>query len=244
MRFPDLTSFALHIIAMLFMLCDHLWATVIPGNDWLTCVGRLAFPIFAFMIVEGYFYTRNLRNYVLRLLIFAVIAEIPFNLMYIGSVIFPFHQNVMWTFLIGIGAIHLNECSRKKGKAWLTVLTAAATIAAGYLLGILTFVDYNGAGVLTLLAFYFFRGRKWWCYAGQLAALVFINFELLSGMEYELSLFGGSFFFPQQGLAVLALIPIWLYKGRQGHHSKWFRYLCYSFYPAHMLLLYIIRTFS
>ncbi len=241
--FPELSSFALHIIAMLFMLCDHLWATVISGNDWLTCVGRLAFPIFAFMIVEGYFHTKSLKKYVFRLLIFAVIAEIPFNFMYIGSAVFPFHQNVIWTFLIGIGAIHLNESTCKKKKLWLTILTAAGTIVAGYLLGMIAFVDYNGAGVLTLLAFYFFRGRKWWCYLGQSMALIFINFELLSGLQYELSLFGSTFYFPQQGLAVLALVPIWLYKGRQGYHSKWFRYLCYAFYPAHMLILHLVRTF-
>ena len=239
----DLSSCALHIIAMLLMLCDHMWATVIPGNDWLTCIGRAAFPIFAFMIVEGCFHTKSLKKYLLRMLIFAVVAEIPFNLMYIGAPFFPFHQNVMWTFLIGMGAIQLNELARKRKKLLLSMLTAAGTALAGYLLGTITFVDYGGAGVLTVLAFYFFRGRNWWCYIGQAAALIFINFELLSGLQYELSLFGSTLYFPQQGFAMLSLLPIWLYSGRQGYHSKWFRYFCYAFYPAHMILLHIIRTF-
>ena len=76
----ETTSMSLHIMAMVFMLCDHLWATIVPGNDWLTCVGRLAYPIFAFMIVEGYFHTHNLEKYVMRLLMWAVISEIPFDL--------------------------------------------------------------------------------------------------------------------------------------------------------------------
>ena len=55
----EITSFHLHIIAMALMLCDHLWATVVPGNDWLTDIGRIAFPIFAYMTVEGFFHTKN-----------------------------------------------------------------------------------------------------------------------------------------------------------------------------------------
>ncbi len=239
----DLSSAALHIIAMLLMLCDHMWATVISGNEWMTCIGRIAFPIFAFMIVEGYMHTSNLKKYVLRMLIFAAITEIPFNLMFAGGLIYPFHQNVLWTFLLGIACIHLNEKARKNGRLWLRILTAIGTCSIGYLAGLFTFVDYNGAGVLTVLAFYFFRGRKWWNYLGQAAALIYINFGLFGGQQYEIPLFGCTFDFPQQGFAVLALIPIWLYKGRQGYHSKWFKYLCYAFYPAHMLILYIISAF-
>ena len=59
----EITSMWLHILAMAFMLCDHLWGTVIPGNEWLTCIGRISFPIFAFMIVEGYFHTKNIKKY-------------------------------------------------------------------------------------------------------------------------------------------------------------------------------------
>ena len=104
----ETTSFSLHIMAMVFMLCDHLWGTIVPGADWLTCIGRLTFPIFAFMIVEGYFHTKNLKKYVYRLLVFAILSEIPFNLAMGSRVIYPIHQNVLWTFLIGIALIHFN----------------------------------------------------------------------------------------------------------------------------------------
>ena len=67
------------------MLMDHLWATLFPAQEWLTCAGRLAFPIFAFMTVEGYFRTHNFRKYVFRLFLFALISEIPFDLMYGGT---------------------------------------------------------------------------------------------------------------------------------------------------------------
>ena len=105
----EVTSFVLHILAMAFMLCDHLWASIVPGNDWLTVIGRIAFPIFAFMTVEGFFHTKNLGKYVKRLLFFALVSEIPFNLVAGGSFFYPFHQNVLWTFLIGIGLMWINE---------------------------------------------------------------------------------------------------------------------------------------
>ena len=127
----DISTFVLHIIAMIFMLCDHLWATLIPGNQWLTCLGRLAFPMFAYMTVEGYFHTSNLKRYVLRLLLLAVISEIPFNLMYSSSFIYPFHQNVIWTLLLGIGLIHVNEFAARKDKLWLRIGTGCITVLLG-----------------------------------------------------------------------------------------------------------------
>ena len=110
----EITSMWLHIFAMITMLCDHLWATVIPGNDWLTRLGRLAFPVFAFTTVEGYFKTNNLKKYVQRMLIFALISEIPFNLIMGSSFIYPLHQNVLWTFLISIGLMYLLEKTKQK----------------------------------------------------------------------------------------------------------------------------------
>ena len=232
----ETTSFSLHIMAMLFMLCDHLWGTVVNGNDWLTCIGRLTFPIYAFMIVEGYFHTKDLKKYGKRLLLFAIISEIPFNLAMGSSLFYPLHQNVLWTFLISIGLIHWNE-KAKEQQRWKRILTGLATLCISYIGGIITFVDYYNAGIFMVLTFYFFRGNKWWHYLGQLLCMWYINCEMLGGFGYEISLFGDTHFIARQGFALLALIPIWLYRGRQGYHSKKLQQAYYWFYPLHLLIL-------
>ena len=239
----ELTAAVLHIIAMTLMLMDHLWATLLPAREWLTCAGRVAFPIFAFMAVEGYFHTRSFKKYILRMLLFAVLSEIPFDLMYGGTWFYPVHQNVLWTFLLGLLGVWLMEQVRKKGKTWMYLLVCVLVVPAGLVLGTLCMVDYYGVGVLTVFVFYFLHGRKGWCFLGQLAALYWLNVELLGGLMYPVQLFGMEFELCQQGLALLALIPIWLYHGRQGYHSKPFQYLCYAFYPVHMLLLVVVLNF-
>ena len=239
----ELTAAVLHIIAMTLMLMDHLWATLLPAREWLTCAGRVAFPIFAFMAVEGYFHTRSFKKYILRMLLFAVLSEIPFDLMYGGTWFYPVHQNVLWTFLLGLLGVWLMEQVRKKGKTWMYLLVCVLVVPAGLVLGTLCRVDYYGVGVLTVFVFYFLHGRKWWCFLGQLTALYWLNVELLGGLMYPVQLFGMEFELCQQGLALLALIPIWLYRGRQGYHSKPFQYLCYAFYPVHMLLLVVVLNF-
>ena len=239
----ETTSASLHILAMACMLCDHLWGTIVPGNDWLTCIGRLTFPIFAFLLVEGYFHTSSLKKYMIRLLVFALISEIPFNLAMGSRVFYPIHQNVLWSFLLSLLLIHWNEKARKSGKLWKRIVVGAASVAVGAMLGLLTMVDFYHAGVLTALTFYFFRGKKWWNYLAQLLCLWYINVEILSGFAYELHLFGTTFFLVRQGFALLALLPIWLYKGRQGHHSKAFRWFCFVFYPAHLLILGLLKLY-
>ena len=239
----ELTAAVLHIIAMTLMLMDHLWATLLPAREWLTCAGRVAFPIFAFMAVEGYFHTRSFKKYILRMLLFAVLSEIPFDLMYGGTWFYPVHQNVLWTFLLSLLGVWLMEQVRKKGKTWMYLLVCVLVVLAGLVLGTLCMVDYYGVGVLTVFVFYFLHGRKWRCFLGQLAALYWLNVELLGGLMYPVQLFGMEFELCQQGLALLALIPIWLYRGRQGYHSKPFQYLCYAFYPVHMLLLVVVLNF-
>jgi len=145
----DLSAAALHILAMTFMLMDHLWATLLSSQMWLTHVGRLAFPIFAFLAVEGYFHTRSFKRYALRMLLFAVLSEVPFDLMYGGTAFYPVHQNVIWTLLLGLLGIRLMEAARAKGKRWLYVLTCAAVVELGFALGTLgTVARQGGSGTL------------------------------------------------------------------------------------------------
>lgn len=232
----DLSASALQLAAMGFMLLDHLWATVVPGNGWMTCLGRLAFPIFAFFIAEGYGRTGNLKKYALRLGLFAVISEIPFNLMYAGRVFYPFHQNVLWTFLLALGLMRWND--RAEGTPrWRRLLRGAVSILLGFLLGTLTMVDYYGFGVVTVLLFRFFRGRTWWCRLGQLLGMYWIHAQLMGGLVYEFSALGRSWAVPQQAIALLALPLLWLYRGRRGPGGRSLRVFRYWFYPGHMLLL-------
>lgn len=240
----DLSSTFLHLIAMAVMLLDHAYAIGLSDALWMNCVGRLAFPIFSFMLVEGYFHTRSLRRYALRLLAAAVVSELPFNLVAGGGWLYPFHQNVMWTLLMSLGAIHLSELARRQGNSLLRLLTAAFTIVGGYILGTLLMVDYYGAGVLTVLLFYFLRGGGWMRKLGQLAGMYYLNCEMLGGQLLLLNVLGATIEFPVQGFAILALIPIWLYRGRQGYHAKWLQRLYYAFYPLHLALLALaVRVF-
>lgn len=225
-----MSSFALHIIAMIFMLCDHMWATILD-YEWLTCIGRIAFPIFAFLITEGYIHTSNINKYIKRMMIFAIITEIPFNLMVSASPIYPFHQNVLWTFVISLLTLkYLNFDNVKNSFKSILIILLAIIIAT------VTMCDYFGAGVMMVVGFYIFRKSKFL----QLLMMIYVNMILIKGYSYPIDIAGYTYYFPQQGFAVLSLIFIWLYNGKQGYHAKWFKIFCYAFYPLHMLILYLL----
>ena len=238
---PDISSFGLHLLAMALMLCDHAWATLPNMPLWLTGLGRIVFPIFAFLLAEGHAHTRDVRKYRRRLLLLAVVTEIPFNLMCSGSVIYPFHQNVIWTFLIASLCIGAVERAHRRRRV-LTAIGAAFAVLLGYLAGYVLFVDYHGEGVLMVLVFWLFRGSRWWQRLGQAAGLYWINVEMLGGQTVLLPLLGQTYEVPLQAFALLALIPIWLYRGHQGPHGRIVRRINYAFYPVHMLILWAVAA--
>lgn len=238
--FGFISSSTLHIIAMLLMLSDHLWATIFPYMEWMTCIGRIAFPIFAFMIVEGYFHTHDFKKYFLRMLCFAVVSEIPFDLVYGNSIFYPYHQNVLWTFLIALAIIHLLEKVKAGNSLPKYILASVGAALVGMIIGTLTMVDYYGVGVWVVLMFYFCRKRTPLNLVLQLVFMYVVFVQMIGGYYYPITIFGHEFEFLQEAFSLLALIPIWLYNGKKGYKATWFKYFCYGFYPGHFLILYVI----
>ena len=232
-RIQFLNGFHLKLIAICTMFIDHLGYTLFPGDLWLRCVGRVAFPIFCFLIAEGCVYTHDRRKYALRLLAFALLSEIPFNLMNSGAVWDRYHQNVLWTLLTGALVCWLIDWALKNRRALAFVLTALVMAAAFYLLERLN-TDYGGWGMLLVVMFYGVHRAPGGAVSKMIAQLFGLTFFSLAAMGGYVSI---------ELWSLVALVPIWLYRGRQGYHSKPFQYACYAFYPVHMLLLVLVLNF-
>lgn len=222
-------------IAAALMLTDHVGAILLPEVLALRCVGRLAFPIFAFFIAEGYAHTRDFGRYFRRLAILAVVSEIPFNLEN-GAVFDPARQNVLWTFCLALLTLRgLETLGRERGFGrWAG---CGLVLAAGFAAGELLRTDYGGWGVVTVALLYLCRDGK---YAKLWLLLAMAAVNGLGMGSLTMPVFGGEM--PIQIFAVAALPVIWLYNGQAG--PKGLRRAFYVFYPAHLLVLEGIRTLT
>ena len=240
--FGGLTANMLRTIAVLLMLSDHIWATAMSFGDWMTYIGRMAFPIFAFQIAEGFVHTKNFKKYALRLLGFAIVTEIPFNFFYSSRFFNPYHQNVLFTLLLGLLAIKVID-GIKKDRSGKNIALSVLYLLLILLASVIGFVDYGYLGMLTVVMFYLMRDFPF-AWLGQLVGMILLNITFFEGLVFPVEILGKTFEIPSQGFAVFALIPIWLYGGRKGKSSKALQYGFYAFYPVHMLVLYLIKYFA
>lgn len=215
-----MSVFILKIIALLTMMIDHYGAIFQNNINIYRIIGRLAFPIYCFLLVEGYFHTRNVKKYATRLFVFALISEIPFDLAFYGSVGFQ-HQNIFFTLLIGLGAIYLIDNKEKYN------------IKNGYIfffsgiLAIILAVDYNFIGIIYILAFYFTREYPKTIRLPRVALIIFL--ANLVSMSIT------------QQYAILALPIIFLYNKELGPKNKALQILFYAAYPLHLLIYYLLN---
>lgn len=243
-----MSTFALKIIAITTMLIDHITAIFVPSDTLAYLVGRIigrmAFPIFIFLLVEGFYNTRNVKNYLKRLGIFALISEIPYDLAFYNAFFrssggnikvdlpqifsdnevfyavikrFTAAQNVFFTLFIGLATIYLMSIIEKKYRnnmLYVNILNAIITLVA-CLVAALLGTDYSIKGVLMIVAFYLFRGSK---------ILLLLSIFIISNEVI-------------QAFSAMAMIPIAFYNGKKGKDIKYF---FYSFYPVHLLLLFLI----
>ena len=232
-RVQFLNGFHLKLIAICTMFIDHMGYALFPGVMWLRCIGRVAFPIFCFLIAEGCVHTHDRKKYALRLLVFALLSEIPFNLMNSGMIWDPYDQNVLWTLLAGALVCWLADWALKKRAVSAFVLTGAVMLAAYWLLEIGN-TDYGGWGMLLVAALYCARRCPYPQIAKMIAqaiGLVFFSIGVMGGvLSIEL-------------WSLVALVPIWLYNGQRGFSNKAVQYGFYAFYPIHILILSLIAIY-
>lgn len=180
----------------------------------MRAIGRLAFPIYCFLLIEGFYKTRDVKKYALRLLIFAFISEIPFDLAFKSEVLEFTYQNVFFTLFFGLLAIAaLDYIKNRITNKYL--LKAACLGACVILMGVAQFLrtDYGAIGVAMIVILYIFYKRR----VDRVVA--------------------GSIAFLWEFPASLAFIFIWFYNGRRGKQIKYF---FYAFYPVHLLVLYFV----
>ncbi len=187
------------------------WAAFI-----LRAIGRLAFPIFCFLLTEGFRHTRNLKNYIGRMTLFALIAEIPFDLAIYGSFWYPESQNVFFTLLIGLFVLYgFQKIDQNCIGIDLTFLLKILVVSGGCAAAFCFKTDYDIYGILFIALLFLLRDDR--------QKQVFFGI-LMAMLEYT---------------AVFAFIPIWFYNGKPG--TRRFRYFFYWFYPVHLLVLWGIQ---
>ena len=223
----------LKVIALLAMTLDHLAAFVLKDNPLFTAelftflqtpvtgyrilrdIGRIAFPIFAFLITEGYRYTRDRRRYALSLAALAIVSEIPYNLAKAGTVSYPPVQNIFFTLLLGYLAICCWERFKESPIiAWTSVIyimIIASVIGA----------DYGYGGIAMILLLHFLGDKK-------------VTAGLVS-----------CFLVPNPLFAAMSFVFIGMYDGKRGFIRKaWMKYAFYAYYPIHLIILYLVNICS
>lgn len=221
----------LKLLACITMLIDHV-GYVFALPIWFRVVGRLAFPIFCFLMAEGVAYTRNAKKYGLRLFIGVLLSELPFDIVFFGQPTWA-HQSVMVTLLLGFLAL---EAMKQTDQFWLKLLLAIPFSAAADLLH----TDYSGNGVLLVCLFGLVRdlpyAALWQCLGTAVMCWLIGGYRMpLFGIRVPIELFG-----------VFALIPILCYHGKKRTKSKALQWIFYLYYPAHIALIgaadWILRT--
>lgn len=238
-----MNNFNLKFLACVVMLIDHIGAVLFPDAIILRYIGRLAFPIFAFLISEGYEKTKSRKSYTLRLLSFAIISQIPYSIAFN-----TFRLNIFFTLLGGLGAIAICdynfnffsfkgkfELNDKKYKIIQNTIKSMIILGICILFNIIN-TDYSAYGILTILCFKLFKGNyKRLIFYTVIINLLNVDKTLNYYLTYNIPIDFSTF---NQLFSILSLFIISKYNNKKG---KSFKYGFYCFYPAHLILLSIIK---
>lgn len=216
-----MSSLTLKMLALTTMIIDHYGAIFQTSEIIFRIIGRLAFPIYCFLIVEGYFHTKDIKKYAGKLLIFALISEIPFDYAFFGKINWS-HQNIFFTLFIGLVSIHLLEKHKSQNNLKSIIIILAATTLATVLK-----TDYSFIGIIYILAFYKTKNFNSLKRILLVGSVMFITNYLSASFIQQYSL--------------LALPILLLYNEKLGLKIKALQILFYIAYPLHLAIFAIIN---
>lgn len=224
MKQRGLSQEGLKIIACVTMLIDHVGAVLLPKYFFLRGIGRIAFPIYCFLLAEGAHYTKNPKKYAIRLGIGVLLSELPFDLAFSGGLYWGY-QSVMVTLLLGFIAL---KCMERTENLLLKVLIVVPFAA----LAEVCQTDYGASGVALVAMFGLTRtAPKWLQFLGVLLVLGFVPSAMIriGGIRFSIELLG-----------ILAMVPIFCYSGRKFTSSRALQWTFYLFYPVHLTVIWLI----
>lgn len=227
-----MTTFQIKILAVTTMVIDHIGLFFFPQYTILRIIGRLAFPLFAWLIANGAYHTHNIKKYLSRLFFLAVISQIPFTLanQQISSPLF--YLNVVFTLFFGLLAIYLLNKNKNKF-FWFIAISSCAGIAD------LIHSDYGAMGVLSIVAFYIFFSNKLYTVVSQ-SIIIFILPYTIYFLEayYKIHISNLYTDSKMEMYGLVSLIFIILYKNKESIKAK---YLFYIFYPLQYVMIFILK---
>lgn len=224
-----LSGSVLKVVAVIAMTLDHvayfLMSPESPFYDMMRCIGRIAFPVFALLIAEGFAHSSNRLRYFITLFAFGILSELPWFLLNgnDGS------HNVMFTLAIGVLALCLFDrlCEHKI----LALFAVSFLCFLSYWIG----VDYDWKGIAVIVIFYILRHRTIWPWLQNTR----INFFSQALLQVTF-IFPLIYFYGLTG-AIIASALILFYDGSRGFiRGKICKYAFYAFYPIHLYLLYLL----
>lgn len=234
-----MTSFHLKIIALITMFIDHIGYVIFPNHFWLRYIGRIAFPIYAFLISEGLKKTSNIKKYLRNLLILALISELFYDLCFNKNINLFYKTNTVYTLFIASLSIYLYN---KNSNSILKYLSLLLGLSISYILK----TDYDILGVLLIFIFYFLHNK----YEYLIYGIIWVNIKYLSNISYILQyIFNKNIYLPNiyvinsLGLYLFTIVPfliIMFYNNKKGKNIK---YIFYILYPLHLFILCIIKLF-
>lgn len=227
-----MSSFLLKIIACFTMLLCHIPFVYPQYSVPLMYIGKISFPLYAFLISEGYVHTRNFSKYLTRLIVFGVISQIPAYLLFVEKSFNGLYLNIFFTLALGLLGIRIYDKIKSK------YISTPLIILLAVIAELLKF-DYGAFGVLMIVCFYVFKRNKLNMVLSQMFLMFILYMKKMS--YYTFSLFNLQYILFQLLFSVISLAIILTYNGKKGKSSGKIKLMFYFFYPVHLIILDLLK---